>query len=285
MDIPFNFRQFVEEKYKGKLVLGPYQNTAEVQTILDLRFPDLDIEDQRLAIQSGWALGIGNAPSMEESTEFRGYLWRPKQREIWWRPETYVAFMGAFGSSKTTLLCLRAFYLSTRYPGTRGLIMRETYPQLQKTTIQTLLNILNYFGFREGREYDHHISNKIIKIHNRNGSSSEILYMPAKEEGQSIESVIQDLQSLDLDWGGIDEPANIPLPIYLAFQYRIGRWGVITNDHHRQLWLVGNPPDDDHWIPLYFIEKKDKEGKALINPDDYYLVSAATYENKIGRAS
>lgn len=242
----------------------------------------MEIEDQRLALapENGWAFGVGNMPSLEESTEFKGYLYRPKQREIIWAPERYPSYWGGFGSSKSATLWFIFLRNCLMFPGTRGLIMRLTFESLEKTFIPSGIKIMDYLGWKAGVHYRWASTKHIIHITCANGVESEIIYLPATHEGQSIEQIIENLKSFEVDFAGLDEPVQVPFRVWDTLKYRVGRYGKIPNSRFHQLYTVGNPPNENHYLYKYYENHTDKDDNPIPNPEDYFLVRAPAYENR-----
>ena len=264
---------------------------------VELAFDDLDIDQQKDALTLGWGWGVaeGNNPNVEQAQKINGYLFRPKQRLFWFAPVFYPCYIGAFGSGKSLIGLLRALWLSYAYPGTRGIIVRETYPQLMDTDIATLNKIFAHFNLKQGVHYEHYTSKKlfVLDVNAPNGQKSEILYRPAKSEGQSLQSAVQDFRSLEVDWIFVDEAPAIDERIFLTLMGRRGRWGKVTRencvygeewyqDYHRSFMVVGNPPNEDHYIYKRWVEKQFSNNKALDEDDakQHYLVMASTYDNR-----
>lgn len=274
---------YIIEKYRGKEIYDEnLDKKIIVEDIYDLQFNDLDREDQTLALKCGWAWGVVDAKSKGDVTKaktLKCYLFRPKQYRFWWNPSKFPAYIGAFGSGKSLILCLKGIYYSLMYPGTRGLLMRATYPQLMDTTIATMFKIFSFFGWESGQQYNHHISRKLIEL-NVGGKKSEILYRPAKNEGDDIQSAIEDLQSLEIDWAGIDEIVGVEERIFMAVRARIGRWGKISKQAHRQLMVSGNPPSEGSWIHKRWYLKSYTDDQPLQDPDEHSIFVSSTYENR-----
>ena len=51
-------------------------------------------------------------------------------------------FLGGVGSGKTFIGILKLLYLLEQYPGSRGVIIRQRFAQLKKTTAATLRQLL-----------------------------------------------------------------------------------------------------------------------------------------------
>lgn len=244
---------------------------------INLTFEQLSYEDKIRASKEGWAFCVGDNPN--NPTAIKGILFRPKQREIFYKAVKYPAYIGAFGSGKSLILCVKALSIALKYPGTRVILIRETYPQLIDTTISTLFKIFNHFGWRDKRDYNHVITRKLIEL-NTSPERSQIMYRPARNEGQSIEAAIADFQSLEVDWCGCDEIAGIEERIYLALQGRVGRWGKVLEERDRQLMVTGNPPGMESWIYKRYVQHQFTDGRDIIDAENYYVTLASTYENK-----
>ncbi len=73
--------------------------------------------------------------------------WNPNQVAFITSPKRYAAFVGAMGCGKTDAFCRRARAIAVKYPGSRGLLARYTYnevndalvPQFLETTPESLI--------------------------------------------------------------------------------------------------------------------------------------------------
>lgn len=277
---PINHTGYLIDKYRGRIIQDPDKDLElEVESIYDLKFEDLDFEDQRLALKVGWAWGVTDNKDIDKSKKFKAYLFRPKQFRFFWCPSKYPAYIGGMGSGKSHIICLRGIYTSLMYPGTHGLLMRATYPQLMDTTVETFFKICHYFGWENGKHYNHHISRKIIELY-VGKKVSQVYYRPAKNEGSSVQDIIQDLQSFEIDWGGIDEVVGVDEIIATTVMLRVGRWGVVTKREDRKMMVAGNPPSEGTWIHKRWYEKKFVNDNPIKDPDDHAVFVSSSYENK-----
>jgi phage terminase large subunit len=283
MEVAFDgvtFRSYLETKYKGVEIKDPSLNrTITVKDIYDLRFEDLELEDQRLALhpQVGWAWGVyESGKTLDTATKFAGYLFRPKQRAFWWAEERFPLYIGAFGSGKSLLLWLKCIQKCLAYPGTRGVYMRATYPQLEKSSLPTFFKIAEQFGWVEGKEFTHNVGKHYITFNN----GSQLLYMPAKNEGSTVDKAIADLRSLEIDFAATDEVVDIDNSIHMALGDRIGRWGKIPIETDQQLMGAGNPPAKGTWVHKKWYLRRHTDDKKLADADEHALWVSSTYENK-----
>lgn len=271
---------YLVDKYKGRIITDLGRDLEfVVKDIYDLRFEDLDFEDQRLALQVGWAWGVNENIDLNKAKYFKAYLFRPKQFRLFWCKERFPAYIGGFGSGKSHILCLKGIYLSLMYPATHGLLMRATYPQLMDTTIETLFKIFSFFGWKAGQQYNHHVSRKIIELY-VGDQVSKIYYRPAKNEGTSIQDIIEDLQSFEIDWAGLDEVVGIDEVIAVTVKNRIGRWGKITKREDRKMMVSGNPPSEGSWIEKRWYLKQFSNDRPIQDPEEHTVFVSSSYENR-----
>lgn len=126
--------------------------------------------------------------------------------------------------SKTFTWSTWVVVMALNYPWTRWGLGRSKMKTLKSTTLKTLTSILkNYFWFTEWKEFKITWSNDVqtpntIKFFN----GSEILMLDLKYY-PSMDPDFDDLGSLELTWGFIDEAVQITEKAYQVFSSRIGR--------------------------------------------------------------
>lgn len=268
------------DKYRGRVIQDTvFNREITVEYIFDLSFEDLDLEDQKLAMKTGWAFGVGDKADFEKCTKFKGYLFGPRQWRLWHAKEKFPAFIAAEGTGKTLIFWLFLIRLCLQYPGTRVLFMRASYPQLIKASLPTLWKIFQHFGWKEDKHYIHHISDKVIKL-KVGDKISEILYMPAKNEGGQIMDIIADIRSLEIDCAVVDEVANIEELIILSLSSRPGRWGKVSDISMQKLIVGGNPPPEGSWQHKRWYMKLDSNDNPIDDPEEHTVFVASTYENR-----
>ncbi len=273
---------YLIEKYGGREIYDePKDLHLIVEDIYHLCFEDLDLIDQRLALQFQWAWGVSDNEELKQAKKLKAYLFRPNQRLFWLAEETSPFYCGAFGAGKSLILWLKALRNMLYYPGTRGLYMRATYKQLDAASLPTLWKICEYFGWKKETHYTHNISRHSVKfiIDKNNDISSEMIYMAAKNESGDVQEIIQDLQSLEIDFACLDEIVTIDEIIAETLRHRIGRWGKVTKARDVQLLIAGNPPNEKSWIDMRWYKKKFLDGTELEDPEEHVVFVSSTYEN------
>lgn len=271
---------YLMDKYKGKVIYdSQYNRNVTVEYIFDLKFEDLDLADQKLAIAVGWAWGVGDHKDVNKCKKLKGYLFNPKQWRLWHATERFPAFIAAEGTGKTLIFWLYLVMLCIHYPGTRVLFMRESYPQLRDASLPTLWKIFDHFGWEEDKHFTHNKSDHIIYLHTGK-RRSEILYKPAKNESGGIMDIIKDIRSLEIDCAIVDEIANIDEPIIKALRSRPGRWGKIPEARHRKMIVGGNPPPEGSWQHKRWYLKLNNDDTPLEDANEHTVFVASTYENR-----
>jgi hypothetical protein len=274
-----HFRAFIELEYN--------------KPIDELNSEDLSLEDLKLAAYGGWAWGWSNDADFQKSSRYKAYLFRPKQREFWYAPVIFPAYVGAWRSGKTVICCLKGLWLSKTYPGTKGIVVRNTYPELMDTTVSSFIKIFDYFEWEEGKEYRHKIGDKKILIKAAEKVDSIIDYRPAREQNETLDSAVSRFKGYEPDWGLISEASDVDEKLVLTLFGRRGQWGKITPEnniygkdyyrpYHKCIMVESNPPDDEHYLFKRYVKKELKDGEKIKEnmANQHYLIMASTYENK-----
>lgn len=268
------------DKYRGRVIRDEmYDRDITVEYIFDLKFEDLDLEDQKLAMKVGWAFGVGNKTDFEKCTQFKGYLFTPRQWRLWHAKEKYPALISGEGTGKSLIFWLFLIRVCLQYPGTRTLFMRETYAQLTSASLPTLWKIFAHFGWEENKHFIHHVSNKkvILKVGNK---ESELLYMAAQNENGDVMDVVRNIRSLEVDCIVADEIANIHELVFLSLRSRVGRWGRVKDANLRKLIAGGNPASEGSWQHNRWYKKLNGRGDTLADADQHTVFGGSTYENR-----
>ncbi len=160
----------------------------------------------------------------------------PKQYAFIKRSETEVLFGGAAGGGKSYALLVDAFLTALRYPGSRQLILRRTFPELERSLVRTAL-----FLFPK-ELYTYHASTHTGRL--PNGSLIEFGYC-------ADENDVFRYQSAEYDVLRFDE-----LTHFTEFQYTylLSRLRG-TNPCPKQVKSATNPGGVGHsWVKARFID-------------------------------
>jgi len=79
---------------------------------------------------------------MARQTETFERKWNPKQSAFIATSKRYAAYVGTMGCGKTSAFCRRAIAIATKYPDSRGILARYTYPELNNTLVPQFFEIL-----------------------------------------------------------------------------------------------------------------------------------------------
>jgi phage terminase large subunit len=123
-------------------------------------------------------------------------------------------FLGGVGSGKTYVGILKLLALLDEYPGSRGVIIRQRFSQLKKTTAATLRQLLP-------REQIARRNDNEGLIVLKNGSELLLMHL---DKADSIDN----LKSLELNFAYVDQMEDISAEAWDTLLERLGRWSGAT---------------------------------------------------------
>lgn len=145
---------------------------------------------------------------------------------------------------------------------TRFAVIRNTYRQLQDTTMKTFLDWYpdRVWGTLKVADAEYHMR---FQLPDETIVECEVLFRALDRPDQ-----VGNLLSLELTGAWCNEMREMPLQIWDALQGRVGRypnsddvkctwWGI---------WGDSNPPDTDHWIYKLFEEERPDNAAAFYQP-------------------
>ncbi len=164
-----------------------------------------------------------------------------KQQKFINATEDEVLYGGAAGGGKSYGQIIDAFLCSIKYPGIKQLILRTSFPELERSLIMTALKVIP-------RALYHYNSTK-HKMTFKNGSIIEFGYL-------SSDSALTMYQSAEYDIIRFDELTHFTEFQYTYMQSRIR--GV--NPFPKQIKSSTNPGSKGHgWVKARFIEPMPPE--------------------------
>lgn len=184
----------------------------------------------------------------------------PKQHAFTSMRCRYGAYIGGYGSMKTRALAQLATLQTFTLRGMRGLIGAPTWPQFSGTTMESLFELWEELGIREGRHYLYERTAK--KISNPDLDSQ--FFMRAMREKFK-------LQGLNLNWFGCDEIEGLDDPTYKLLKTRL-RAPLVDPAACYAGRFVGNPPAGNTWFIRDFYRAETKK------PGHEYI-TASSLEN------
>lgn len=168
--------------------------------------------------------------------------------------------IGPYGSGKTTTCAMevirRAKDQAPNKQGiraTRWLVIRRTYPELQKTTIKSWQHLFPedvYGKYNWNEPITQHIR---FKLPDKTRVQAEIIFMAL--DGPRAE---ENIHGAELTGGWVNECKEVNKPIIDVLRGRVGRFPAMRDGGPSWYGVImdTNPPDDDHW--LYNLAEKER---------------------------
>lgn len=174
------------------------------------------------------------------------------------------AVMGPVGSGKSTMCCMEMLKQAMAIPkckdGKRrfkGAIIRNTYPELKTTTLETFLYWLKDFGHHPTLNQSSPITYRTV-FNDGEGDVEFIVLFLALDRAEDIKK----LMSLEVSGAFINEARYIDETVLNALgeRLRYPNRAALTEDYKYRIILDTNPPDTDSWWYRRFeIDNNDNE--------------------------
>jgi len=224
-------------------------------------------------------------PEAEKPEDKRIYKPSPTFEKFHADDTTVKLIKGPYGTGKSTGSAVDGLINTIMMPKckdgvrrARGIIVRNTSPELWSTTIKTWENWFGELGVIKKRqkpilEYEHTFNDKDGKI------ILEVIFLALDNEKD-----IRKLKSLEATWGWLNEASEIDRSTFDHIKARIGRYPSkqICNKKYKKMLICDtNPPTETSWIyEIFETEKPDghiiyhqpsallktREGKYVENP-------------------
>lgn len=181
----------------------------------------------------------GDAPTIKRFAESRAFI---------------RGLMGPFGSGKSSGCVIELVKWGKRQHQVKGkrrarfAVIRNTYPQLNDTTIRTFLHWLPDRVFGSYNKGDH-----VYHLNNLGDLDVEILFRALDRPGH-----VANLLSLELTGAWVNEAREIPWAVIKALKGRVDRYPPREDGGCVDPGIImdTNPPDDDSWWFRLFEEKQ-----------------------------
>jgi len=168
----------------------------------------------------------------------------PAQVKFWESEKFMPALVAGYASGKTYIHALRALYLSYINAGLPGMMVSPTYKQAKRTTIHTILEIMD----RAGLNYTINKMDNEIRIKDWNG----IIWWGSADDPNS-------LRGPNLAWAGMDEPFIQSVDAFDQMIARVRHPEATLS----QLFLTGTP-EELNWGAKVCIDEPEKYDVDLI---------------------
>lgn len=178
------------------------------------------------------------------------YVASPTLAQFHRSDDRYRGVRGPIGSGKSVGCCFEIFKrMQLQAPGpdgirkTRWAIVRNTYPELKTTTLNTWLDWFpeNIFG---------KLTRSTPMVHNikYNDVEAEVLFLALDNDAD-----VKKLLSLELTGVWINEAREVPLNIVLTCGDRVGRYPSKRRGGPSWYGVImdTNSPEEDHWWCIY----------------------------------
>lgn len=161
--------------------------------------------------------------------------------------ESFVrGLMGPVGSGKSVACTAEVFRRMNEQGKSRWAVIRNTYRELEDTTLRTWMDWLRHYGTFKHSTMTHYIQLP-------DGQQGEVLFRALDKP-----SDIGKLLSLELTGAWINEAREIPYAILQNLMPRVLRYPSAAEDPdaYHGIIMDTNPPDDLHWWYQKFEEQR-----------------------------
>jgi PBSX family phage terminase large subunit len=171
--------------------------------------------------------------AIERSSKVR---FLPKQREFMEAMDPEVVYSGAFGAGKTRVGNEKALFLSLKYPGNVGAIVRKSFSHLRVTTMA------NFFDYVCPESFIKHQDKETWTFTLQNGS--KIMFLGLDQKSSSAGGPATKIGSLEVGWIFVDE----------CIELTEAEWGMLLGRIRkpdvpfRQIFGATNPDSPTHWM-------------------------------------
>lgn len=168
----------------------------------------------------------------------------PKQALFRDAPEKHRLYGGAVGGGKSWALSAEGIRLTLAYPGNRGFMCRHESTAFRKTTLTTLLKLINEIEELTGK--------KILSNHRKTDrelwfvNGSVILY-----GSLGGTEAVERIKSMELGWFGIDEASETEEENYRMLKSRL-RWRLPDDSYPPFFGLLASNPEAG-WVKNKFV--------------------------------
>src|SRR3989304_2530372 len=164
------------------------------------------------------------------------------QEDFIWNQYPESAFDGGVGNGKTTGGLIRLLILATEFPGSRWVVARKFWVDLERTTQKTFFEKVCPREWYDPKRGGQKVLGKVKLI---NGSEILWLHLDTMDE--------RSLMSLEINGAFIDQAEEIDAGMYEMIESRVGRWRRPGWEKPcpRYTWIASNPNGHD-WIYYRF---------------------------------
>ena len=170
----------------------------------------------------------------------------PKQKQLRDASEKFKLFGGGVGGGKSVALCAEALRFSLTWPGNRGFMGRHEGEAFRRTTLVSLLRLINEIEEITGAKLlinqGHNQTKKELKFVN----GSMIAY-----GGLGEQDSLDRIKSLEIGWFCVDEASETNLNVINMLKARL-RWKLPNGSHPKYFGLFASNPEPG-WLKSTFV--------------------------------
>jgi hypothetical protein len=166
---------------------------------------------------------------------------------------------GSKRGGKTVAGCAKAIYLSVRYPGNRGFILRNAFTDLRVSTLTTFFLLCPPELIISHNKADHEIKIRT----NDSKHPSTIIYAGIGEESEDSPRAKEKAKSKDSGWFWIDEPSEVSFDAYRMMLAQLC-WYLPDGTRPPYMALLTSNPEPG-WVKDRFVDSSHTDyviGKA-----------------------
>lgn len=181
----------------------------------------------------------------------------PKQIMFMENMNRELIYSGAWGAGKTRAGNEKGYFLSARYPGNRGVILRKQFNHLVETTMDNFFRVVCPPSAIKHMDNQRHLCTLL--------NGSEILFLGIDQKsGGNSDTVASKIGSLEVGWIFADETIELEESEWDMLRGRLRLPGV----PFRQIFGATNPGAPSHWIYRRAVLERDLT-----------MISSSTLEN------
>src|SRR4030042_1714355 len=184
-----------------------------------------------------------------------------RQKEFFKAREKFVLYGGSRGGGKSWAIRWKMLLRRLKYPNSKGLLLRRTFPELYRNHILEIQRELPTDAYK--------YNDQKHTFTFQNGSVQEL-------GSCQFEGDVYNYQGAEYDDIGIDEASQFTKVQFDNFKTNLR---TVRDDLQLQMYLGSNPGNVGHfWLKNLFLHKIYEGGE---NPTDYRFIPARVYDNTI----
>ena len=182
--------------------------------------------------------------------------------------EKYKLFGGGVGGGKSVALCAEALRFSLTWPGNRGFMGRHEAEAFRRTTLVTLLRLIN--------EIEDLTATKLLASMGHNQTKKELQFVNGSMityGGLGEADSLDRIKSLEIGWFCVDEASETNLNVINMLKARL-RWKLPSGAYPRYFGLFASNPEPG-WLKNTFVIPQ-QQGEPL---EDHIFIQSLVKDN------